>query len=251
MVQGRLREAASMVYLSIIIPAYNEEKRVYATLTRAINYLSNKNYAYEIIVVDDGSTDGTPDIIKTIINDKVVIIRNPVNQGKGSSVRRGVLASCGEIILFSDADLSADIAEMDKLLPWLNKGYDVVIGSRAAADSTIGLRQPWHRVLMGKTFNLLVRAFILKGFRDTQCGFKCFKRDAAMKIFNLQRLSGFAFDVETLFIADRLGFKIKEAGVVWKNSPESKVHLVKGSLSMLLDLFKIRFYHGKIRAGLR
>lgn len=240
-----------MVYLSIIIPAYNEEKRIAGTLAAVNDYLIRRNRPYEVIVVDDGSTDGTSHAAKRIKDDRLVIIKNPDNRGKGYSVRRGVLASRGKVILFSDADLSADIAEMDKLLPWLDKGYDVVIGSRATADSTIELRQPWHRVIMGKTFNLLVRTFVLKGFRDTQCGFKCFKRDAAMKIFNLQRLPGFAFDVETLFIAKCLGFKIKEAGVAWKNSPESKVHLVKGSLSMLLDLFKIRFYHRKIRAGIR
>lgn len=232
-----------MSYLSIIIPAYNEERRIVSTLQKMMDYLSAKDFAWEIILVDDGSIDRTSEVARGMIKDeRLTVIKNPVNQGKGYSVKKGVLASNGEVILFSDADLSTDIEELDKMLLWINNGYDIVIGSRALPESIIAVHQPWYRQTMGKIFNLLVRTFILKGFKDTQCGFKCFKRKAAMKVFNLQKFTGFAFDVEILFAAKRLGLKIKELPVKWINSPESKVHLIKGSLYMLLELFKIRYY---------
>ena len=235
-----------MSYISIIIPAYNEEKRIVSTLQKILDYLTTKDFAWEIILVDDGSIDRTSEIARGIIkNERLTVIKNPVNQGKGYSVKKGVLASNGEVILFSDADLSTPIEEFDKMLPWLNKGYDIVIGSRALPESVIEIRQPWHREIMGKTFNTLVRTLGLSRFRDTQYGFKCFKRETALKVFNLQKINGFAFDVEILLIAEWLGLKVKEVPVVWINSPESKVHLIKGSLSMLLELFKIRFFEWK------
>lgn len=233
----------AMAYLSIIIPAYNEDKRIKKTLEKILNYLSIISYTWEIILVDDGSTDRTSDNSREIIKDtRLIVIKNPVNMGKGYSVKKGILASKGEIVLFLDADLSTPIEEMDKMLLWIEKGYDIVIGSRALPDSIIELPQAWYRQSMGKIFNLLIRAFVLKGFKDTQCGFKCFKREAAMRIFELQRLSGFAFDVEILLIARKFGFNIKEVPVRWINSPESKVHIIKGSLSMLMELFKIWYY---------
>lgn len=235
-----------MVYLSIIIPAYNEEKRIAPALKKMLDYLFSKGYQWEVILVDDGSTDRTTDVAREVIKDKrLIVIRNIINQGKGYSVKRGVLASNGEVILFLDADISTPIEELDKMLPWIDKGYDIIIGSRAVPDSLIEIPQPWYRQTMGKIFNYIVRAFILKVFKDTQCGFKCFKKEAAMKIFSLQRLAGFAFDVEILLIARRFGFKIKEIPVRWINSPESKVRLVKGSLSMLWELFNIRYYDWK------
>ncbi len=233
----------AMIYLSIIIPAYNEERRIASTLTKILNYLSDRDYTWEIILVDDGSTDRTLYKAREVIRDeRLIIIENPVNHGKGYSVKKGILASKGEILLFSDADLSTPIEEMDKMLSWIEKGYDIVIGSRALPDSIIELPQAWHRQTMGKIFNLLVHTVVLKGFKDTQCGFKCFKREGALKIFNLQRITGFAFDVEILLIARKFGFNIKEVPVRWMNSPESKVHIIKGSLSMLIELFKMWYY---------
>ena len=232
-----------MSYLSIIIPAYNEERRIASTLQRMQDYLSTKDFVWEIILVDDGSIDRTSEVARGMIRDeRLTVIKNPINQGKGYSVKKGVLASNGEVILFSDADLSTAIEELDKMLLWINNDYDIVIGSRALPESIIAVNQPWYRQTMGRIFNLLVRTFILKGFKDTQCGFKCFKREAAIKVFNLLQLTGFAFDVEILFVARRFGLKIKELPVKWINSPESKVHLVKGSLSMFLELFKIIYY---------
>ncbi|HLA50820.1 MAG TPA: dolichyl-phosphate beta-glucosyltransferase, partial [Thermodesulfobacteriota bacterium] len=181
-----------------------------------------------------------------IRGERLKVITNPINRGKGYSVKRGILVSKGEIVLFSDADLSTPIEELDKMLPWIDdKGYYVVIGSRALPDSIIEVSQPWYRQTMGKIFNLFVRAFVLKGFKDTQCGFKCFKREAALKIFNLQRLNRFTFDVEILLIAKRLGLKIKEVPVRWINSSESKVGIITGSLCMLWELLMIRIYDRK------
>ena len=233
-----------MVYLSIVIPAYNEEERIASALLKVINFLSVKKYLWEIIVVDDGSTDRTSEAVEKLIknDERLAVIKNSVNRGKGYSIRTGVFASKGEVILFSDADLSTPIEELDKILPLIHVGYDIVIGSRALPNSIVEVPQSWHRQTMGKIFNILVRLFILNGFKDTQCGFKCFKREAAMRIFSLQRISGFAFDVEILLIAKRLGLKIKEAPVRWINSPESKVNLISGSLSMLFELLKIKLY---------
>ena len=235
-----------MIFLSIIIPAFNEEKRIPNTLLNLLNYLSAKSYKWEIILVDDGSTDRTSEIAKEIIkNNSLTVIKNHLNQGKGYSVKRGVLSSKGKVLFFSDADLSASIEDLDKMLLWIDRGYDIVIGSRMLPESIIEVRQPLHRELMGKIFNLLVQSLVLKGFKDTQCGFKCFKRESALQVFSLQRLAGFAFDVEILYIAQKCGFKIKEQPVRWTNSPASKVHLLKGSLSMILELLKIRLYNWK------
>ncbi|MBI4679862.1 MAG: glycosyltransferase family 2 protein [Nitrospirae bacterium] len=235
-----------MIFLSIIIPAYNEEKRIPNTLLKLLNYLSTKSYQWEIILVDDGSTDRTSEIAREVIkNNSLRVIKNHLNQGKGYSVKRGILSSTGNVLLFSDADLSTPIEELDKMLLWIDKGYDIVIGSRALPESIIQVRQPSYRQLMGKIFNLLVKSLVLKGVNDTQCGFKCFTKESALQVFTLQRLTGFAFDVEILYIAQKCGLKIKEQPVRWINSPESKVRLLKGPLSMILELLKIRLYDWK------
>ncbi|OGP11042.1 MAG: hypothetical protein A3G39_10180 [Deltaproteobacteria bacterium RIFCSPLOWO2_12_FULL_43_16] len=232
-----------MIYLSIIIPAYNEEKRIGGTLIKMLNYLSAKNYSWEIILVDDGSADRTIEKAKEIIKDeRLKVLKNPINHGKGYSVKKGILASKGQIILFSDADLSTPIEELDNMLSWIERGCDIVIGSRALPESVIKLSQPWHRQTMGKIFNLIVRMFVLSEIKDTQCGFKCFKSETTFKIFNLQRLNGFAFDVEILYIAKKFGLTIKEQPVKWINSPDSKVNLFKGPLSMLRELLTIKLY---------
>lgn len=235
-----------MTYLSVVIPAYNEEDRIGKTIIRIVNYLSAQNYNWEIIIVDDGSSDKTCEVArKTVDDERIRIIRNPVNSGKGFSVKGGMAASKGDIILFSDADLSTPIDELDKILPCMRNGYDVVIGSRALPNSAIEMPQVWYRRIMGKIFNLLVRAFILSSFRDTQCGFKCFKKEAAIQIFSCQRLNRFAFDVEVLYIASKRGLKIKELPVRWANGPHSHVSLLTSSISMLVELLKIRLYDWK------
>lgn len=232
-----------MPCLSIIIPAYNEEKRIASSLAKVMVYMSNAYRSWEIILVDDGSVDRTSHVAREVIKDeRLTIIKNPVNMGKGYSLKRGVLSSRGDVILLSDADLSTPIEELENMLRWIDKGYDVVIGSRALPDSNVTVPQPRYREMMGKIFNLLVRVFVIRGFKDTQCGFKCFRREPALKIFSLQKIRGFAFDVEVLLIAKRLVFKVKEVPVRWLNSAESKVHFVKGPLSMLKEIFLINLY---------
>lgn len=239
-----------MTYLSVIIPAYNEGKRIGKTLARMGEYFKNKDYDYEIIVVDDGSSDDT--ILKAessavALAGKLKVVKNGENKGKGFSVKNGITHSLGEYVLFSDADLSTPIEEVDKLLGIVDDGSDVVIGSRSVRDSSVIAHQPWYRELMGKTFNLFVKLLIIRGFNDTQCGFKLFKGDVARDIARYMRIDGFAFDVEMLYIARIKGYKIKECGVAWENSPESKVKLFHSPISMFFDLFKIKFSDRSIK----
>src|SRR4030042_3117215 len=231
------------IYISVVIPAYNENVRIVKTLEKTLDYFEIHNYLYEIIIIDDASTDVTYNLVDTLFrsHSNIKILRNRKNMGKGFSVKRGVLESRGDYVLFSDADLSTPIEEIEKFFPHFNKGYDIVIGSRALKDSQILLKQPWYRKNMGKIFNLLVRLFIIKGIKDTQCGFKCFRKEVAHKIFSLQRLNGFCFDVEILYIAKSLGYKIKEVPIIWLHCLHSRVAIFMYSICMFFDLFKIKF----------
>lgn len=235
-------EVSTGIYLSIVIPTYNEEERIGESLKRIIAYLNNKPFRSEIIVVNDGSNDRTFDTAQTLLDgyEDFRIISRTKNRGKGYSVREGVLQAEGEIILFSDADLSTPVEESEKLIEWIQNGYDVAIGSRAVKGADIAIRQNWHREYMGKIFNIFVQTLTIKGLKDTQCGFKCFTRKTAQDIFTRQTISGFGFDVEDMFIARKLGYRIKEVPVQWSNSPRSKVSILRDPLKMLLDLFKIR-----------
>jgi len=228
--------------LSIIIPAYNEEKRILKSLETIEEYLSSKNLSYEIIVVDDGSSDNTLLLVKDFSksNNRTSCITYKNNMGKGFAVREGVKKSEGNLVLFSDADLSTPIKEMEKLIDAIKSGFDISIGSRALSNSEIIVSQPFYRKIMGKIFNILVRFLIFNGIKDTQCGFKCFTRKAAQEIFRRCRINGFSFDVEALLIGKKLGFKIKDIPVQWLNSPESRVHPIKHSLSMIKELLLIR-----------
>lgn len=222
--------------ISIIIPAYNEEKRLASALDNIISYMA-KNYPdYEIIVVDDGSTDNT---IKVAEKKNVRIIKNPKNMGKGYSVKNGMLNAGGDYLLFSDADLSTPIEELGNFLN-LIKEHEVIIGSRNLSESNITATQPFYRRALGKIFPLLVSIFVLRGIKDTQCGFKLFKKDAAKKIFTKQTIAGFGFDVEILYLARKYGYSVKELPVSWKNDPHSKVSVIRDSFRMLLDLIRIR-----------
>ncbi|MCK4521213.1 MAG: glycosyltransferase family 2 protein [Nanoarchaeota archaeon] len=223
--------------LSVIIPAYNEEKRIGKTLERIISYLDSKKYSYEIIVVDDGSRDRTRDVVRGVRN--VKINKKRKNMGKGYSVKEGMLIAKGDYLLFSDADLSTPIEELEKLMNYIKK-YDVIIGSRALKESDIQIRQPFYREYMGKIFNFFVQILTVKGIRDTQCGFKLFTKKAAKEIFSKQKIDGFGFDVEVLFIARKKGFKIKEVPIVWRNSINTKVSPVKDSVRMFYDILKVR-----------
>jgi dolichyl-phosphate beta-glucosyltransferase len=227
-----------MLNLSVIIPAYNEEHRIKETLNKIINHLNKKKYNYEIIIVDDGSKDKTISIIQNIKNKKIRILKNEINKGKGYSIKRGVLNATRDLILFSDADLSTPIEELDHFIKYLD--YDIIIGSRALKESNIIIHQPFYREYSGKIFNLFVKLFTVRGIKDTQCGFKLFKKDIAYNIFKKQTIDRFGFDVEILYIANKYNYKIKELPVHWLNDTKSKVSLFKDSIRMFLDLIKIR-----------
>jgi dolichyl-phosphate beta-glucosyltransferase len=233
--------------LSIVIPAYNEALRIGKTLDSICDYMKGCGYSYEIIVVDDGSNDDTAMVVrKAAENPAIILLQNGKNRGKGYSVKQGVLSSGGRFVLMSDADLSTPIEEIGKLYKELEGGCDIAIGSRAVSGSTILKKQPWYRQLMGMTFNSFIRALAVIEIRDTQCGFKLFTEDAARRVFALQRIERFAFDVEALYLAKKMGFGIKEVPVVWVNSPDSKVGILRDSLRMMRDLLKIRFHQYKV-----
>lgn len=237
-------EGESRPLVSIVIPAYNEESHIGATIRTIDEYASRKPWRLEVIVVDDGSDDktvGEAERSAEMAEAPVRLLRNRVNRGKGYSVRRGMLAARGDFVLFSDADLSTPIYELDRFLQEACGGYDVVIGSRALRNSRIELHQPLYRELMGKAFNLTLRSLGLSHFRDTQCGFKLFSRRAVEMIFPLAKIDRFAFDVEILLIAQRLGLEIKELPVHWRDSLPSRVSLCQDSLQMLFDALKVRF----------
>lgn len=227
--------------LSVIIPAYNEEARLKTSLPVIIEYLRAQPYSSEIIVVDDGSRDATSKVAQEIGRDFAVrVLRNEPNRGKGYSIRRGMTEAHGKFRLFSDADLSTPIEEVEKLWPEARNGFGVVIGSRALPGSKLEKRQAPYRELMGRIFNLLVRLLVLGGIHDTQCGFKMFTADAAREVFPKQTLDGFAFDVELLVLARKAGYQVKEVPVRWINSPASKVSAWRDSTRMFVDLIKLK-----------
>ena len=233
--------------LAVVIPAYNEERRIGSTIECIHRFLSNNFKKFEIIIVDDGSRDRTADIVLGLSKAKsfIRIFRNSENRGKGYSVKKGALLADSGYVAFTDADLSTPIEELSKLLRALAEGAEVAIGSRALGSSNVLKRQSLLREKMGKTFNFFVRTFLFKGIKDTQCGFKCFRKYAAEKIFTLQRLEGFAFDAEILFIAKKLGLKIKEVPVSWSNRDNSRVGIFTSPPRMFLDIFRIKGNHKK------
>lgn len=226
--------------LSIVIPCYNEEKRIAPTLNALFVFLNHHQSIteYEVIIVDDGSKDNTLQVILSYPHLKV--IPHQVNQGKGGAVRTGVLNAKYENILFMDSDLATPIEELDKLSSYLQHNYDVVIASRNLPNSNILTKQPKYRQLAGKTFPLLVRLLSGLPYRDTQCGFKLMKAGPGKEIFKRLTIIRFAFDVEMLFIAKKLGYKTAEVAVTWIDQSGSTVHFFRDSWRMLKDLFTIR-----------
>ena len=248
------------MYLSIIVPAYNEEKRLPNTLKEIDKYLLKQTYpstgssaeahskpsgpgGYEILVVNDGSKDRTAEVVKEQFSDikNLRIIDNKENHGKGYVVRQGMLEAKGEYRIFTDADNSTSIDQIEKMWPQFKAGYDVVIGSRDIKGAEIAAPQPWWRIILGNIFNLFVQIISgLRGIWDTQCGFKGFTAKAAKDIFSKAKINRFAFDVEVLTIAKKMGYKIKEIPIVWINDPESTVGF-KSMVKMLLEVFQIRW----------
>lgn len=232
--------------LSFVIPAYNEEKRLPVSLARIADWLGSRtpSISAELIVVDDGSADRTAAVAEKTaagLGLAVRVLRFPENRGKGAAVRAGVLEAAGDQVLVTDADLSTPIEEVEKLLA---AGAPVAIGSRGVDATLVKERQPLFRVASGKLFNLLVRVLAVSGIRDTQCGFKLFRRDAAREVFTRATVDRFAFDVEALLLARRLGYAIAEVPVLWFNSPDTRVGF-GGGLEAFAALFRIRWQVGR------
>jgi dolichyl-phosphate beta-glucosyltransferase len=230
------------VDLSVVIPAFNEERRIGPTLERILEYLGSGRWTAEVLVVIDGSGDRTADVVRGLPTRAVpvVVLDAGVNRGKGACVRRGMLAARGALRLFTDADLSTPIEEVERLVRAVDRGYDVAIGSRRLVGSRIALPQPWWRRLMGRAFAWCVQRMAVPDIQDTQCGFKLFSARAAERIFPRQRIDEFGFDVEVLWIARRLGYRVAEVPVTWRDDPRSTVRPVVDSLRMLSDLVRIR-----------
>lgn len=223
--------------VSVIIPAYNEGKRIYNSLKKIRDYLSRKNYSFEVIVVDDGSKDNTVQVARRIKDKRIKIITYSKNQGKGCAVKIGMLSAKKKLALFCDADLSTPIEELSRFMKFIDK-YDIIVGSRVISGHKIIKKQPFLRVLLGIIFSKITKLILDTGLQDTQCGFKLFKN--CKHIFEKQTINGFAFDVEVLFLARKQGMKILELPVTWKNVLGSKLSPVKDSLRMLKDILRIR-----------
>lgn len=235
------------MHFSIIIPAYNEEERLKESLDKIHSYLNAKFFKYEVIVVNDGSTDNTKQSALSSSlyqTGKLKLLTNIQNKGKGFSVKKGILESKGNFVLFSDADLSTPIEEVEKLFKYVNSGYDIAIGSRSIKGADIRVHQPVYRELMGRFFNLIVKTVALKGIVDTQCGFKLFKSEVAKEIASRMQINGFSFDVEMLYLGKKIGYSVKEVPIVWINSPASRVEVFKDSLKMFSDVLSIKRLHG-------
>lgn len=242
--------------VSIIIPAYNEESRIIPTLEKIYEYFKSSRMDFEIIVVDDGSKDNTVKIVgqwqKTKFfsspsrgeddggGERIRIISHIKNKGKGAAVRTGVLGAEGDLILFSDADLSTPVEEFEKLKKAIEEGYDIAIGSRGMPESDVKIKQNLLRRMIGGIGSYVIKLLVIKKFADTQCGFKIFKKDKGRALFRRQKISGFAFDVEILYRAVKRNYKIKEVSVVWMNSSLSRVDALRDPLRVLRDLFRIR-----------
>ena len=229
--------------LSIVIPAYNEAKRLPGTLARLREWLGAAHAQHEIVVVDDGSSDGTSEAAREAAREAggggIVILRHEPNRGKGYAVRRGMLAARGDRRLMTDADLSTPLEELPRLMDELDRGAEVAIGSRAVAGARIEVHQSVFRESMGRVFNWLVQVLLLPGLKDTQCGFKLFTARAAEEAFASCRLDGFSFDVEALYVARRRGMGIAEVPVVWRNDEATRVSLGGGGAAFV-DLLRIR-----------
>ena len=229
--------------LSVVIPCYNEEVRLPATVDAIKKYLGARGDHYELILADDGSVDGTQKVIAAAMAgaSNVRNVHLVQNRGKGRALAEGVAVSKGDRILLTDADLSTPIEELPKLEAKLDAGAGVAIASRSIKGSQVVVSQPVYRVMMGKTFNLMVQALLLPGLWDTQCGFKLFKGDLARSVFADLHTDGFGYDPEALFLAKKRGARIAEVPVVWRHSAPTKVAAIRHSLDMFKDLVSVRF----------
>lgn len=228
---------------SFIIPAYNESSRIRPTLDEILRYIAEQKWDAEIVIVDDGSRDDTAEVVREYAraHPHIQLVQNPGNRGKGFSVRNGMLHARGDIGLFTDADLSSPIAEAQKLFDAVRQGADVAIGSRWLRAELQTERQPFYRQAFGRVFNVLLRLVLGLHFKDTQCGFKAFRRGAVQRIFPLQRIERWGFDPEILFLARRMGLQVREIPVVWAHSEGTRLHPFRDGLRMFGDVLHIRW----------
>ncbi len=239
--------------ISIVVPCYNEADAIARTIGRIDSYLADRKLKGEIIIVDDGSTDKTAEEAKKTISRTPVKVLKEKHRGKGAAVKTGILNSSGNLVLFADADLSTDISFLGKFAEEIEKGFDIIIASRDMPESELRPPQPFFRRFIGFVCRSVVRAVIMRDFRDTQCGFKLFKAEAAKKIFSALKTEGFAFDIEALYLAKKMGFKTREIGVVWENSPKSKVNPLIDPVKFFIQIFLIKMrtalIHGSVYKG--
>jgi dolichyl-phosphate beta-glucosyltransferase len=228
--------------LSVVIPAYNEEKRLPKTVQDIERYLLANGYDAEILIVDDGSRDHTKQEAEALEKSLTLVraISYPKNQGKGNAVRTGILEATRQLVVYTDADHSTPIDEVVPFAEYVDRGYGVVIGSRRVRQSELLVRQPLRRRAMGKVFQSLITLLGVRGFRDTQCGFKMFTRESGQRIFSRLKTRGFAFDVEVLMRAREMGYQIAEVGVHWRDAEGSRVDPIRDSIRMLIEILKMR-----------
>lgn len=239
--------------LSIVIPAYNEERRILKTLQRLEEYFEGRDELLEVLVSDDGSTDRTREVVEEFAAEHPVVKLLPYepNRGKGYVVRKGMLAARGSCVLFTDADLATPIEELEKFWPSFEDGADVVIASRALPGSEVVKYQPWYRKASGPILRFMLNFFGIAGIRDTQCGFKAFRREVVEPIFGRQTIEDFGFDLEVLYLSHRLGFRIDEVAVRWVDNEDSRVHFFRDSFRILRDMIVIRFKRYEIPQGVQ
>jgi glycosyltransferase involved in cell wall biosynthesis len=228
---------------SIVIPAYNESARIPATLQSVVDCIRQRGWSAEVVVVNDGSSDSTADVVRAFAaaNPEVRLLENPGNRGKGYSVRSGMLQAHGEVVLFSDADLSAPIEEADGLFAAIAAGADIAIGSRWLETKRQTIRQPFYRQFFGRCFNGVTRFVMGLKFADTQCGFKAFTRAAAQTVFQLQTIERWGFDPEILFIALKRGYRIQEVPVSWAHDERTRMSYLKDGIKMLEEIAIVRW----------
>ena len=241
----------ALPFLSIVIPAYNEESRISATLEQVLGFLSARSYTWEVLVADDGSTDDTNRLVADLAASHPSLhLLSLAHGGKGRAVKAGMLAAKGQYRLICDADLSVPIDQVERLLPPQLDGVDIAVGSREAPGAR-RIGEPYRRHIMGRIYNALVRMLAVGGLRDTQCGFKCFRGEIVPTLFQRQTMDGFAFDVEVLFLARKDGMSMREVPVDWYYSEGSKVRAFRDSISMTFDLLRIRWRYHRGRYGSR
>ena len=238
-------EKQNDVFISIIVPAYNEEKSLGLTIEKIVHYLNKQNYTWELIIVDDGSTDNTVNIAKdkkSKTHKSNIQIIELSHAGKGWAIKNGMLRSNGSLKFMCDADLSMPIENLQNFIINFDSKSEIIIGSRELKSSQRH-GESIFRKLRSKIFNSIVRILLPIPFKDTQCGFKCFKKDTAEKLFNLQQIKGFSFDVEILYLANKFGIKTTEMPIAWEHKNQSQINSIRDSLKMLLDVLKIRITH--------